>query len=54
MKIAVAAIEKEENSEISSRAGRAPYFLIFDEKLEGRIKLDTNETIGNDKEAPKY
>ena len=34
MKIAFATIEKEDNSEISSRAGRAPYFLIFDEKGE--------------------
>ena len=32
MKIAVAALKKDQNSEISSQAGRAPYFLIFDEK----------------------
>ena len=34
MKIAVATIDKNENSEISSRAGRAPYYLIFNEKGE--------------------
>ena len=34
MKIAIATISKDENSEISSRAGRAPYFLIFNEKQE--------------------
>ena len=34
MKIAVAAINKNENSEISSRAGRSPYYLIFNEKGE--------------------
>ena len=34
MKIAVAAIENNENSEISSRAGKAPYYLIFNEKGE--------------------
>ena len=28
--IAVAAIDRTENSEISSRAARAPYYLIFD------------------------
>ena len=31
MKIAIATIDKDENSEISSRAGQAPYFLVFDE-----------------------
>ncbi len=31
MKIAVATTEKNENSEISQQAGRAPYYLIFDE-----------------------
>ena len=31
MKIAIATINQDENSEISSRAGQAPYFLIFDE-----------------------
>jgi len=34
MKIAIATINKEENSEISNRGGRAPYYLIFNEKGE--------------------
>ncbi len=34
MKIAVASVEKNENSEISSRGGRAPYYLIFDDEGE--------------------
>lgn len=32
MKIAIASVDKNENSEISSRGGRAPYYLIFDGK----------------------
>ena len=31
-KTAVAVVSKEEDSEISQRAGRAPYFLIFEDK----------------------
>lgn len=31
MKIAVATLGKDENSDISERAGRSPYYLIFDE-----------------------
>ena len=34
MKVAIAVINKEENAEISERAGKAPYYLIFDEKGE--------------------
>jgi predicted Fe-Mo cluster-binding NifX family protein len=34
MKIAVATIKKDENSEVSTQAGRAPYYLIFNEKAE--------------------
>lgn len=34
MKIAIAVISRNDNSEISSRAGRAPFFLIFNEKEE--------------------
>jgi len=34
MKIAVATISKNEDTEISERGGRAPYYLIFDEKKE--------------------
>jgi predicted Fe-Mo cluster-binding NifX family protein len=32
MKIAVAAYQKSQTSEISVQAGRAPFFLIFDER----------------------
>ncbi len=40
MKIAVAALKKQETSPISEQAGRAPFFLIFDEngKLEEKLK----------------
>jgi len=39
MKIAIASTGKDENSEISPVAGRAPYFLIYeDEKLVKTIK----------------
>lgn len=31
MIIAVAALDKNEDADISSRSGRAPYFLLFDE-----------------------
>ena len=41
MKIAIATNNKNENSEISGRGGRAPYYLIFNEK--GELK----ETISN-------
>ena len=34
MKIAIATINKKEDSKISSRGGRAPYFLIFNENGE--------------------
>jgi len=32
MKIAIASEGKDENSEISRKGGRAPYYLIFDDK----------------------
>ncbi len=32
MKIAVAALTKEESSPISDQVGRSPFFLIFDEQ----------------------
>ena len=32
MKIAIASEGKEENSEISQKGGRAPYYLIFENK----------------------
>ena len=31
MKIAIATIDKKENSEITEKGGRAPYYLVFDE-----------------------
>jgi len=31
MKIAIATIDKKENSEITNKGGRAPYYLVFDE-----------------------
>ena len=34
MKIAIATINKEENADISERGGKAPYYLIFNEKAE--------------------
>ncbi|MCK4336273.1 MAG: hypothetical protein KAT94_03740 [Candidatus Aenigmarchaeota archaeon] len=34
MRIAVASLGKDEDSEISEKAGRSPYYLIFDEKGE--------------------
>ena len=39
MKIAIASEGKDEDSEISSKGGRAPYYLIFeDKKLTETIK----------------
>ncbi len=39
MKIAIASSGKDENSEVSSIAGRAPYFLIYEgKKLKKAIK----------------
>lgn len=34
MLIAIATIKKTKNSQISSQSGRAPYYLIFNEKGE--------------------
>ena len=34
MKIAIATIEDKEDSQISERAGRAPFYLLFNEKGE--------------------
>ncbi len=41
MRIAIATINKKVDSNISSRGGRAPYYLIFNEKAE------LQETISN-------
>lgn len=34
MKIAIATNNKDQNPQISEKAGRAPYYLVFDEKGE--------------------
>ena len=34
MKIAIAALKKKENAGISDQAGRAPFYLLFDESSE--------------------
>jgi predicted Fe-Mo cluster-binding NifX family protein len=34
MRIAIASLGSNEDSEISERAGRAPYYLVFNEKGE--------------------
>lgn len=41
MRVAIAASSKDENSQVGARAGRAPYYLIFEEKG------DLVETISN-------
>ena len=46
MKIAVAVIDKNENSEISSRGGRAPYYLIFDENKKFLKAVQNPFTMG--------
>jgi len=46
MKIAIATIEKSVDSEISQRAGRAPYFLVFDEKGELLEEIKNPFTVG--------
>ncbi|MFP4022517.1 MAG: NifB/NifX family molybdenum-iron cluster-binding protein [Candidatus Paceibacterota bacterium] len=34
MKIAIASVQNDKNSEVSDIAGRAPYYLIFNENSE--------------------
>ncbi len=46
MKIAVATIEKNVDSEVSQRAGRAPYFLVFNEKGELLEEIKNPFTVG--------
>ena len=41
MKIAIAIVDKNKNSKVSSRGGRAPYYLIFD-KNTGESKIISN------------
>jgi len=46
MKIAIASVGKNEDSEISSRGGRAPYFLFFDDKGIFLESLPNPFTVG--------
>jgi len=46
MKIAIAVISKKQDSEISSQGGRAPYYLLFDEKEEFLEIISNPFTIG--------
>ncbi len=46
MKIAVAVLSDNENSEISDRAGRAPYYLIFDESGNVIEKISNPFSVG--------
>ena len=46
MKIAIATVDKDENSEISGRGGRAPYCLIFNEKGEFSETLSNPFAVG--------
>jgi predicted Fe-Mo cluster-binding NifX family protein len=42
MKIAIASEGKDKNSIISEKAGRAPYYLIFEDKNKEIIKIIKN------------
>ncbi len=46
MKIAVASTEKHEDSTISDRAGRAPYYLIFDDSKKLLEAIDNPFSFG--------
>ena len=46
MKIAVAATNKNKNSEISPLGGRAPFYLIFNEKGELLDSLSNPFAVG--------
>jgi len=46
MKIAVASLGKDENSDVSERAGRAPYYLIFNGKEELLEKIKNPFAVG--------
>ena len=46
MKIAIASFNKNEDSEISSRGGRAPYYLIFDENQKFLKAISNPFAIG--------
>jgi len=46
MKIAIATIEDKEDSQISERAGRAPYYLIFNENGEVTESIKNPFAVG--------
>ena len=46
MKIAIACIDKNENSEISGLGARAPYYLIFNEQGEFTQTLSNPFAVG--------
>ena len=46
MKIAVASSDKDKNSNVSEKAGRAPYYLIFDETLKIVENIDNPFSFG--------
>ena len=46
MQIAIASLGKDENSEVSERAGRAPYYLIFNGKGELLEKIKNPFAVG--------
>jgi len=46
MRIAIATVRKEKTSKISKRGGRAPYYLIFNEKAELLETLSNPFKIG--------
>lgn len=52
MKIAIASVDKNEDSEISSRGGRAPYYLIFDEKGQFKEAVSNPFTVGGGGAGP--
>lgn len=46
MKIAVASTGKDKDSDVSDRAGRAPYYLIFDESKKIIETIDNPFSFG--------
>lgn len=46
MKIAIASTEKNKNADVSDRAGRAPYYLIFDKSEDLIEEIDNPFSFG--------
>ncbi len=46
MKIAIAAVDKKENAQISERGGQAPCYLIFDERGNLLEMIDNPFCVG--------